>query len=82
MNHIKKTMAFMPNQFDATRIFIWGYITGNPYCNNAHNMQELKTNISNITASTSPMTLQAVPKNTLSCAQLCMQHVSAHFKNF
>jgi hypothetical protein len=45
-------------------------------------MDELKTNVSNITADISPMALQAVSTNMLSRTWLCMQHAGADFRNF
>jgi hypothetical protein len=42
------------------KLFLWGYIIGSAYGNNPHNIDELKTNISNTTADISPIALQAV----------------------
>jgi hypothetical protein len=65
-----------------TRFCVWGYIKDNAYCNNPCNVDELKTNISNITANISPMKFQEVSTNMLYHARLCMQHAGAHLQPF
>jgi hypothetical protein len=47
--------------------------------NNPRNPNELKTSMSNIIARISHATLQAVSRNMLRRAWLCVQHASAHF---
>jgi hypothetical protein len=61
--------------------FLWGYIKDNAYHNNSRNLDELKTNISNIITDISLMMLQAVTVNMLHHARIWMQHAGAHFQN-
>jgi hypothetical protein len=58
---------------------IWGHIKDNAYRNNTRNLDKLKTNISNIIAYISPLSLQAVSTNMLHRAGVCMQNTGAHF---
>jgi hypothetical protein len=46
-------------------IFLWAYTKDTAYCNNPHNFNELKTNVSSIIADISPFMLQAVSMNML-----------------
>jgi hypothetical protein len=70
-------MAPMLMGYVTTRFFLWGYIR---LCL-LHNLNELKTSISNITADISSMMMQALSMNMLHRAQLYMQLAGAHSQN-
>jgi hypothetical protein len=57
-----------------------GFINDSDYRRNPRSPDEVKTNVSNITADISPMALQAMSTDMLRCARLCMQHAGAHFQ--
>jgi hypothetical protein len=54
----------------------------NACSSNMCDLDELKTDISNIIADISPLLLRAVSTDKLRCAQLCVQHDDIHFQNF
>lgn len=62
--------------------FLWGQIKDNVCRKNPRNVDEPKTNITNIAVDISPMALQAVSTEILRRARLRMQYAGSHFQNF
>jgi hypothetical protein len=76
-NYFVGTAPSTPTGCPHRFIFLWGIA----YRSNPGNLDELETNLSNITADISLMTFRALSTNAIRLVRLCMLHAGAYFHN-